>query len=178
MSNDTGVTNINELPSGDNIQLSVEEKSNSGQQSINMNDIFKEIQSNGKTGNIPSRDIPINTNNVTLDETSKPNYVPKHEYYINDDDFESSNEIIETKRKKDNRNSSIETLYEELQIPILLGVIYFLFQLPIFNNLLAKYLTFTFDIDGTLNLSGIVLKSVLYALIYFILSKVLVNISE
>merc|ERR1711965_989880 len=100
MSNDTGMTNINELPSGDNIQLSVEEKSSTGQQSINMNDIFKEIQSNGTTGNIPSRDIPINTNNVTLDETSKPNYVPKHEYYINEHDFESSDEIIETKRKK------------------------------------------------------------------------------
>tara|TARA_X000000950_G_scaffold90011_1_gene113343 strand:- start:8 stop:544 length:537 start_codon:yes stop_codon:yes gene_type:complete len=178
MSNDTGVTNINELPSGDNVQLSIEEKSNSGQESINMNEIFKEIQNNGTKGNIPSRDIPINTNNVTLDESSKPNYLPKHEYYINENDFESSDEIIETKRKKDNRNSSIETLYEELQIPILLGVIYFLFQLPLFNNLLAKYLTFTFDTDGTLNLSGIVLKSILYAILYFILSKILVNISE
>ena len=45
MSNDTGVTNINELPSGDNVQLSIEEKSNSGQESINMNEIFKEESS-------------------------------------------------------------------------------------------------------------------------------------
>ena len=177
MSNEIGVTNINELPSNDNVQLSVEENPASGQ-SINMNEIFKEIQSSGTTGNIPSRDIPINTNSVTLDESSKPNYIPKNEYYINENDFETTDEIVDTKRKKDNRQSSIETLYEELQVPILLGVMYFMFQLPIVNNMIYKYLAFTFDTDGTLNLSGIVLKSVCFATIYFILSKILLNISE
>lgn len=177
MSIENGVTSIDELPSNDNIKLSVEETPNSNS-TTNMDDVYKEIQNTGQAGNIPSRDIPINTNNISLDKNSTPNYIPEHKYYLDDIDFETNDEIIDNKRKKDNTKSSIETLYDELQIPILLGVIYFLFQLPIFNNSLAKYVSFTFNVDGTINLSGIVFKSIMYALVYFILSKVLVNISE
>jgi hypothetical protein len=171
---DTGVTNINDLPSNENVKLDIKENKNT----VNMSEIFKEIQGSGQSGNIPSRDIPMNKNNVLLDEPSKPNYVPEHDFYIDEDEFESSADIIETKRKSDNKKASIETMYEELQVPILLGVIYFLFQLPIFNDTMAKYLQFTFNIDGGINLSGIVFKSVLYAILYYVLTKVLTNISE
>jgi hypothetical protein len=174
MDTKSGVTSINDLPSGENVKISIEEKS----ESVNMNDIFKEIQSTGSSGNIPSRDIPINPNNVILDETSKPNFIPKHEDYINEDEFESGEEIIDKKRRNENKKASIEVMYEELQVPILLGVIYFFFQLPVFNNSLAKYLSFTFDADGGINLSGLVLKSVLYAGVYYILTKVLINVCD
>lgn len=174
-SQDTGVTNINDLPSNENVKLDVQEKPSS---SVNMSDIFKEIQGSGQSGNIPTRDIPINTNNVIMDESSTPNFIPKNTQYIDEDDFESGEEIIESKRKSDNKKASIETMYEELQVPILLGVIYFLFQLPVFNDTMAKYFKFTFNLDGGINLSGIVFKSVLYASIYYILTKVLTTISE
>ena len=168
-----GVTQINELPNSknENIKLSIEEN-------VNMNDIFKEVQNTGSVGTIPTRDIPMNTNNISLDETSKPNYIPEHDYYLDEQEFESGEAIIEDKRKSDNRKSSLEVLYEELQIPILLGVIYFIFQLPILNNYLAKYLSFTYNTDGVINLSGIVFKSVSFSIIYFILTRLLVNISD
>lgn len=168
-----GVTQINELPNSknENIKLSIEEN-------VNMNDIFKEVQNTGSVGTIPTRDIPMNTNNISLDETSKPNYIPEHDYYLDEQEFESGEAIIEDKRKSDNRKSSLEVLYEELQIPILLGVIYFIFQLPVLNNYLAKYLSFTYNTDGVINLSGIVFKSVSFSIIYFILTRLLVNISD
>jgi|TARA_B110000285_G_scaffold202085_1_gene237170 hypothetical protein len=172
---DTGVTNINDLPSNENVKISIESKDTS---SVSMNDIFKEIQETGESGNIPSRDIPINTNSVAIDRKSIPDYIPEHEYYINDAEIENKASIVESKRKSDNKKASIEVFYEELQIPILLGVIYFLFQLPVFNHTISKYLSFTFDLDGGINLSGIVLKSVLYALVYYTLSKVLHNMSD
>ena len=167
-----GVTSINDLPSNnENVKIEISENNNS----INMKDIFKEIQSTGESGNIPTRDIPINTNSVNMDKQSIPNYIPEHEYYMNENEFETTHEIIDNKRRNDNKKDSLEALYEELQIPILLGVIYFLFQVPIFNNYLAKYLTFTFDNDGGINLSGIITKSLMFAIFYYILSKVLVN---
>ena len=174
MDTKSGVTSINYLPSGENDKISIEEKSDT----VNMNDIFKELQTTGTGGSMPSRDIPINPNNVILDESSKPNFIPKHEDYINEDDFEVEEEIIQKKRRKENKKASIEVMYEELQVPILLGVIFFFFQLPVFNESMAKYLSFTFDADGGINLSGLVLKSVLYAGIYYILTKVLVNICD
>ena len=174
MDTKSGVTNINDLPSNENVKISIEESG----KTVNMNEIFKEIQSNGNGGNIPSRDIPINTNNVTLDETSKPNYIPSHEDYIDEDEFETQEEIVDKKRRTENKKASIEVLYEELQIPILLCVIYFIFQLPVVNDMMAKYLTFTFDPDGGMNLSGLVLKSVLYGTLYYILTKVLTNMSD
>ena len=174
MDTKSGVTNINDLPSNENVKISIEESG----KTVNMNEIFKEIQSNGNGGNIPSRDIPINTNNVTLDETSKPNYIPSHEDYIDEDEFETQEEIVDKKRRTENKKASIEVLYEELQIPILLSVIYFIFQLPVVNDMMAKYLTFTFDPDGGMNLSGLVLKSVLYGTLYYILTKVLTNMSD
>ena len=174
MDTKSGVTNINDLPSNENVKISIEESG----KTVNMNEIFKEIQSNGNGGNIPSRDIPINTNNVTLDETSKPNYIPSHEDYIDEDEFETQEEIVDKKRRTENKKASIEVLYEELQIPILLSVIYFIFQLPVVNDMMAKYLTFTFDPDGGMNLSGLVLKSVLYGTLYYILTKVLTNMTD
>lgn len=170
-----GVTNINDLPNSENVKLSIEDKNNP---SVNMNEIFKEIQTTGTGGNLPSRDIPINTNNVSMDHTSKPNYIPKHEDYIDETEMEDMNEIVETKRKETNKKDSLEILYEELQVPILLGVIYFVFQMPVFNEMMAKYLSFSFHADGGINLSGIVLKSVMFAGIYFVLTKCIHNISE
>lgn len=169
----SGVTQINELPNSknENIKLSIEEN-------VNMNDIFKEVQSTNNVGSLPTRDIPINTNNISLDESSKPDYIPQHEYYLDESEFESGDAIVEDKRKSENRKSSLEALYEELQIPMLLGVIYFMFQLPVFNNFLAKYVSFTYNTDGVINLSGIVFKSVSFSLIYFILTRLLVNISD
>lgn len=167
-----GVTSINDLPSNnENVKIEINENNSS----VNMKDIFKELQSTGEIGNIPSRDIPINTANVNMDKQSVPNYIPEHEYYIDENEFETTHEIVDNKRRKDNQKDSLEVLYEELQIPILLGVIYFLFQIPVFNNYLAKYLSFTFNNDGGINLSGIILKSFLFSLFYYILSKVLIN---
>jgi hypothetical protein len=174
MSNTSGVTNINDLPSNENVKISIENKDTS----TNMHDIFKEIQNTGESGNLPSRDIPINTNNISIDKTSVPNYIPEHEHYMNEEEFQHKDDIVNENRRRDNRKDSLEILYEELQIPILLGVLYFLFQLPIFNHYLSKYLSFTYDPDGGINLSGIVLKSILYAFLYYVLSKLLINISE
>jgi hypothetical protein len=171
----SGTTSIANLPSSENVTLSVQPK---GESSVNMNELFKEIQENGQTGNLPSRDIPIDTNKVVMDETSKPNYIPEHEYYINEQEFESTDNVVQQKKRKDNQNASLEAVYEEIQIPILLGVIYFLFQLPAFNQMLMKYAAFAFRDDGGLNLYGVVVKSVLFAVTYYTFMKFFEQISE
>ena len=171
---ESGTTSISDLPSSENIQLSVEPKNDS----VNMNDLFKEIQSSGESGNLPSRDIPMDKNKIAMDKASTPNYIPEHEHYIDEEEFETAETVVDKKKRKDNQNDSLEVLYEEIQFPILLGVIYFIFQLPVFNTYMNKYASFAFRGDGGLNLSGVVLKSIMFAGCYYILTKTFEQLAE
>ena len=172
MSNESGTTSISDLPSGnqtENVKLSINESN------IDMSNIFKEVQNIGSKGNLnlPTRDIPIDPTNVSMDkESSNPNYIPAHEDYINDI-YEPHNTMIENQRKKENREDSLEILYNELQIPILLGLLFFIFQIPNFNNLLNKYFVFLFKNDGNLSFQGYIFKSILFAITFYAIDKVM-----
>jgi hypothetical protein len=58
-----------------------------------------------------------------------------------------------------------------MQIPILIGVLYFLFQLPVVRKNIFKYIPTLFHKDGNYNLSGYILNSVMFAGLYFIMTK-------
>ncbi len=117
---------------------------------------------------LPSRDIPQQSNRE--DNTARPNYVPEHhKNYINE--YEAYENIIDNKRKEENRQSSLEILYEQLQLPIIVALLYFLFHLPIVNNWFIKTFKSFFHSDGNMNLSGYVLKSIVFASLYHIIYK-------
>lgn len=172
MSNESGSTNISDLPSTnvkENIEMSIKENN------IDMTNIFKEVQDVGKKGSLslPSRDIPMNTNNVSMDqESSNPNYIPVHEDYINDI-YEPHEMMIENQRKKENKEDSLEVIYSELQLPILLGLLFFIFQIPNFNNILQKYFSFVFKNDGNLNFKGYIFKSLLFGISFYAIDKIM-----
>ena len=57
----------------------------------------------------------------------------------------------------------MDMLLTEIQIPLFIAILYFVFQLPVINSLLLKYFSFLaiYDIDGNFNLIGLILKSIL-----------------
>ena len=65
----------------------------------------------------------------------------------------------------------MEDVYNEFQTPLLLAVLYFLFQLPFFRKILFNYMPFLFLQDGNLNINGFLFKSVLFGLIFYIIDK-------
>lgn len=169
-----GSTRIEDLPSTDeNIKLEVTDNNN-----IKLNDIFKNVQDIGVNGDLslPSRDIPLDETKMSMDNISKPNYIPKNEDYITNM-YETYEDMNENQRKKKNKEDSLEVLYDEMQTPLLLSVLYFIFQLPSFNNILSKYIKSIFKTDGNLNIYGLITKSVLFALSYYSLDKLLEYIS-
>jgi hypothetical protein len=135
---------------------------------------------NGLT-QLPSRDIPRTTDSITNDSQVQPNYIPEinknqmHEDYINkmNEMNQSNNEIIDEHNKKANFSNSIDNLYEELQTPLLLAILFFIFQLPIFKKYLFLYLPFLFFNDGNYNLKGYLIISVLFGSIYYFCNKVI-----
>ena len=169
----SGKTDISQLPKS-NIELEITDKG-----SVDLNNIFKQINDVGTKGNLdlPSRDIPMNQSNVTMDRQSSTNYVPDNEDYINKI-YERNEDIVENQRKKQNKHDSLDVLYNELEKPILMSVLYFLFQLPFMNSLLKKNLKLLFNNEGNMNIYGYVFKSVLFSSIFAFLIKGMEYISE
>ena len=125
---------------------------------------------------LPSRDIPLQTEQLTNDAQINPNYIPQPSQrdYINDMNIDNINDYY---RSEKNQNS-LDSLYDELQAPLLLAVLYFLFQLPFFKKTVFKYLPFFCNSDGNYNFNGLIFTCALFGFIYYSLSKTVKNFSK
>ena len=109
---------------------------------------------------LPSRDIPMDTSEYLHDESIRPNHIPSVKLtsdYIRD--YEKANEEeLKLHRQKQYREDTTQTAIGELQVPILVAVLYFIFQVPIINTLMRKYLSFAnlYNEDGNFNMFGLV----------------------
>lgn len=140
-----------------------------------LNSSLKEI-GNGNTLQLPSRDIPQNTASINNDVNVQPNYIPP-----NNNDYISNhvtpNEIIQQNREKEAINDKTEEFYETIQMPLLVGLLFFIFQLPFIRKNLFIYLPSLFNKDGNPNLSGYLFNSAIFALLYFSFTYILKYIS-
>jgi hypothetical protein len=144
-----------------------------------MNELVSGIQqasANGGTS-LPSRDIPTNTVHFADDQV-KPNYVPQQEQsdYIHNTDTEQ--DILARRVKNQNSRDSLEILYDEFQIPIIIGLLYFIFQLPIVKSKVLAILPSLFNKDGNPNLTGYIINSLFFGIAYYIISKTLVHLQN
>lgn len=143
-----------------------------------MNELVSGIQQASASGatQLPSRDIPMDQGALTQDPAIQPNYVPEHP---NDDyiaDSENMEDYMLNNIKKNNREDSLEVLLENMQIPILLGILYFLFQLPVLRSFVHNYMPSFFGKDGNQNLGGYLFFSVLFATSYFMITTIIKKI--
>jgi hypothetical protein len=124
---------------------------------------------------LPSRDIPLHTEQLTNDAQIQPNYVPPPQMrdYINESDDDINNYY-----KNEKNQDSLDSIYDELQAPLLLAVLYFLFQLPFFKKNIFKYLPFFCHTDGNYNFNGLVFTCALFGFIYYSLSKTVKHFSK
>ena len=199
MSSDT--TSIMDLPTdptgggsiGGNVSLSISEtnqvipNANVGGQGqgvsldqSTINQIVNGLQQASSAGltQLQSRDIPRNTENIIQDPQIQPNYIPPNretEDYIGD--YEDNDEIISKYNRRVEQDSSLDQLYDEIQVPLLICILYFLFQLPIFRRLLFKYFPVLFFRDGNINIYGYLFTSVLFGTLYYFISKVTTHFS-
>ena len=145
-----------------------------------MNEVVTGIQQANASGalSLPSRDIPSNTVHFA-DEEVKPNYVPQppqqHDYIQNTD---TEHEIMARRINNKNSRDSLEILYDEFQIPIIIGLLYFIFQLPIVKTKLLILLPSLFSKDGNPNLTGYIFNSIFFGVLYYVISKSLTHLQS
>jgi len=132
---------------------------------------------------LPPRDIPRNSGTVHQDAEAKPNFVPRQrrpaqprEDYVQN--YETAQSVIEKQEKQEAKKDTIDTIYDELQAPVLIGFLFFVFQLPFVRGKLAKTTPFLFAKDGNMNMSGFVVLSMTFALLYYAIQKILKHFSS
>jgi hypothetical protein len=157
-----------------------------------MNEVMHGVQrasANGMTM-IPTRDIPMNPNSFTHDDQARPNYVPQPQSmsdshggggggggdYIKD--HTSMESIVRANARQSNQLDTIESIYYDLQMPILIGVLYFIFQMPVFRAQLLHFLPSLFGEDGNFKIMGLTATSAMFAGTFFVIMKIFNKLGE
>jgi hypothetical protein len=195
-----GTTSIDSLPispqTGENIQLKTYEKNVQVQNPMqnlqqerendpsimqkNLNQFVTGIQQASAAGMtaLPSRDIPKNQGHLSQDVNTQQNYIPPPEQgygrgnggdYIQEQ--QSNDEIIRAQGQKQDKKDRMDQLFDELQMPVLISILYFLFQLPVVQKQLCRVIPALFNKDGNPNLSGYIFTSIAFSSTFFILTK-------
>ena len=148
--------------------------------STDINKIVEGIQtaSTNNMTSLPTRDIPMSQNNITNDPQVQPNFVPKNNGgYIEKIQDEQSLMYKQQQQQQTDYNR-LDSLYDELQTPILVSILFFLFQLPVINKKIYSLFPSLFIKDGTMSIGGYMTKTLLFGFLYYALHKVMNHISS
>jgi hypothetical protein len=167
--------NQNQGIMGNNVQNQIQ------QQAPNYNELISQIQkaaANGTTA-LPSRDIPIDPVKVANDNQTQPNYIPPpqvEENYIKNN--ETPQQIIEENNKKMIAANLYDTLFNEMKLPTIIALLFFLFQLPAVKKHSKNMFPYLFKDDGNPNLYGYIFNSVMFASMVYVLLQVLAKLPK
>lgn len=143
-----------------------------------LNNIIAGLQkaaSNGGT-ELPSRDRPMQTNQVMMDQNIKPDFVPEQPSVDYIQNYNLKQSQIQQIQQDKQRSFNLSYIIDELQLPIIVGLLFYIFQMPYMDSILQKYLTFMFKKDGHYNQIGYISISVLFGAIYYGITIALNNI--
>ena len=122
---------------------------------------------------LPPRDFPKNQDFYNLDEQVQANYIPASPPLNND----FMQRYVEEKEKewkknvdKKCRSNRIDDVIEKTQIPFIVAILFFIFQLPIVHKLIFKHFAFLdiYNADGNFKIYGLILKSMLFGIVFYI----------
>tara|TARA_B100000401_G_scaffold162914_1_gene108787 strand:+ start:10478 stop:10960 length:483 start_codon:yes stop_codon:yes gene_type:complete len=153
-------TPINSLPN--NFQGSV------GGGTSNENRYYNE-QTQKDMDDIPQRERNVNPEKLTAAPETRVNFLPESEnevYYIPNNDVQI---------KKPHTSDSIidiitNTTFEDIKLPIILFLMYFVFELSIVRNFLKQTFSFSYENDQITH-SGMFILAFAYSFTFFIFTK-------
>ena len=168
------VSNNISMVATENVMVSQKQPANGTLDEATISQIVSGLQNASRTGatQLPSRDISMSTIGISNDPHVQPNYVPPPQDntdYIRN--YEQTSDMINDYNKNAHDSNSLDDMYNEIQVPLLLAVMYFLFQLPFFRKMLFGYFPILFSTDGNMNINGFLFTSALFGLLYYLINK-------
>lgn len=142
----------------------------------NANAITNALSNTMPTG-MPNRDIQMDTQQQQ-DPHMNPNYIPETEMddYIENDD--TLYNMMNQGKIDENEQDRLDQIYEELQIPLMVMVLYFLFQMPFVKKHLQRLLPSLFTKDEHPTFGGYLLKTALFGGTFYGIIKATKYLSE
>jgi hypothetical protein len=131
---------------------------------------------------LPSRDIRIDESVFTQDKEITANYIPPTPKNMKD--YLSEYELEETRiarhKKQKKRVHFADEWFNKLQLPLLVGCLFLVFQHSIINKFMTKISDLSkivvhipfFKEDGNVNLNGMIFKSLLFGSLYFAITLI------
>ena len=131
---------------------------------------------------LPSRDIPMTDPSLyTQDEQTQANFIPppKTVDYMKQYEEATERKVREHVQEKE-KQSRLDYLMEQGQIPLLVAILYYIFQMPILSRIVFAQFAFLGiqNSDGNLNAYGVLLKSSLFGLLFYVVTKSIHFLSE
>ena len=168
--------NVHPNPYGNSIQpISIPQQHQSMPSNVYLQPSYQMQSPDAPQYKLPSRDIPRNTDGYMQDIEITPNYIPPPKLtsdYIRDFQEDGEKSIKSHKQKK-HRERLIDTVFTEVQLPIFIGILFFVFQMPLIDVLIFKRFSFLsiYNEDGNFNFYGLFIKSILFGVVYTCLTK-------
>jgi hypothetical protein len=148
------------------------------QDTKDMNSFVTGIQEASAAGalRLPQRDVPQNQEHLTQDQQIRANYVPAYTHdYIGEGP--TSEDIISQHATKQKTHANVDNVLDMLQVPIILSILYFAFQMPVMRKFVFEKLPFLFAKDGNPTTIGSAIVSVAFAGAYMGLTHTLEYLS-
>ena len=139
-----------------------------------MHEIINGMQSAIMEGatQLPSRDIPMSTEPFVQDQYVQPNYVPQappaQQNYI--EEYNAHQQAHVRHQQREQRDTTFNDAFAQFHVPLLLAILYFLFQMPILKQKLTQLLPMLVHASGQFNLYGLMVTSVLFGAAYYVLT--------
>ena len=144
-----------------------------------LNSMISEVQNAAKQGLTRlSEDIPQQVSQVVMEPESIPNNLPQQKSSTPIDYIQNNatpEEIENEIRRDNNKKTTVEYLLEEMKLPLLFSLFYYLFQQPVFKKFILTKLPMFFNDSGNYTTNGNLFISVLFAGILYSLLKVAKN---
>ena len=186
-------TSIDDLPGGSNTdqqnrvvlektEIPAEQPPLSPQElsSDSINKIVMGLQQASSTGmtQLPTSHIPMQTHTHMQDPQIQPNYVPETEKtdYINQHDTIQS--LMQQNKSTKQEQDKLDILYSELQMPVIIMALFFVFQMPFFQKKFLTVFPALFMKDGQHNISGYLVKTLLFGGLFYGINKATHYLSE
>jgi hypothetical protein len=154
-----------------------EQKISLDQETINQ--LISGLQNASGSTRLPSRDIPQTTESIVNDPKTIANHIDEEPLlksfakkdYI--DEYVDKDEIKTSYITKNKIKTQIDSMYDELNGPLLIAILYFIFQLPFFKKFILTYIPFLFNDDYNYNLYGYIFVSIFFSMIFYLIMAIL-----
>jgi len=147
------------------------------QMSVDNANTITNALSNTMSTALPNRDVQMNTQQQQ-DPYMNPTYIPESEMndYIENDN--TLYDMMNNGQTEEREQDRLDKIYEELQIPLMVMVLYFLFQMPFVKKYMQRMIPSLFTKDENPTFGGYLLKTFLFGGTFYGIIKATKYLSE